>query len=97
MRIRFPVDCGLLADFLDYVNQSPGSRVWKRIVNLVCIATVWRIWNARNVKVFEDVFIPIMRTVDLIKEDSYLWICNRSKMKKPKWENWVKFDVVEMM
>ncbi|XP_022014139.1 uncharacterized protein LOC110913625 [Helianthus annuus] len=97
VRIRFPADCSSLADLLNYVKESPGSRVWKRIVNMVCISTVLRIWSARNAKVFDDCFIPIMKTVDLVKEDSYLWICNRSKWKKPKWENWMMFDVVELM
>ncbi|XP_021986295.1 uncharacterized protein LOC110882626 [Helianthus annuus] len=96
VRIRFPNDCGSLSDFMNYVKECPGGRIWKCLVNTIVIATVWRIWSARNTKVFDGCFIPIMKTVELIKEDSFLWISYRSRCKKPKWENWVSFDVVDI-
>ncbi|KAJ0441866.1 hypothetical protein HanIR_Chr16g0802681 [Helianthus annuus] len=61
------------------------------------MAAVWRIWKARNEKVFEDNFIPILRTVEEIKEDLFLWICNRSNLKKPSWENRRFFDILDML
>ncbi|XP_035840367.1 uncharacterized protein LOC110914363 [Helianthus annuus] len=96
-RIRFPEDCSSLLDFVRNVKESPGSSVWKRLVYTILIATIWRIWSARNAMVFEGFFIPIMKTVELIKEDSFLWICNRAKIKKPVWEKWVIFDVLDIM
>ncbi|MFS8023979.1 putative RNA-directed DNA polymerase [Helianthus anomalus] len=97
VRIRFPEDCSSLSDLRIYVSQSLGNKVWKRIVNTIFIPTVWRIWSARNIKVFEDCFIPISKSVELIKEDSFLWISNRLNLKKPKWEKWLVFDVIDMM
>ncbi|MFS7956230.1 hypothetical protein Hanom_Chr07g00652121 [Helianthus anomalus] len=68
-----------------------------RIVSAVVIVTVWRIWSARNTKVFDDLFIPITKTVELIKEDSFLWVCNRAKNKNPVWDKWVLFDVIDLL
>ncbi|XP_022024101.1 uncharacterized protein LOC110924400 [Helianthus annuus] len=86
-----------LNDLLQLINRSPGDKVWKRVVYTVAIAMVWRIWIARNEKVFEDVFIPISKTVEQIKEDVFLWLCNRSKLKPPVWEKWKVFDILDMM
>ncbi|XP_022014398.1 uncharacterized protein LOC110913887 [Helianthus annuus] len=84
-------------ELVKYVKDCPGSATWKRLVSTVVIATVWRIWSARNSKVFEDIFIPIMKTVEFIKEDAFLWVSNRAKNMKPTWEKWVLFDVVDLM
>ncbi|KAF5797593.1 putative RNA-directed DNA polymerase [Helianthus annuus] len=97
LRISFPSQCDSLGELVKYIKDCPGSATWKRLVSMVVIATVWRIWSARNVKVFEDLFIPIMKTVEFIKEDSFIWVCNRAKNMKPSWEKWVLFDVVDLM
>ncbi|MFS7958148.1 putative reverse transcriptase zinc-binding domain-containing protein [Helianthus anomalus] len=97
LRIRFPAQCESLTDLVKYVKDCPGSVRWKRLVSTVVIATVWRIWIARNSKVFEDLFIPIMKTVEFIKEDAFLWISNRAKNMEPSWGKWLMFDVVDLM
>ncbi|XP_022024549.1 uncharacterized protein LOC110924878 [Helianthus annuus] len=84
VRIRFPVDCETILDFINYVKDCPGGRIWKRVVNTIVIATVWRIWNARNAKVFENCFIPMSKSAEAIKEDAFLWIRNRSRNFNPK-------------
>ncbi|KAJ0789762.1 putative RNA-directed DNA polymerase [Helianthus annuus] len=97
LRIRFPINCESLLDLVKYVKECPGGRTWKRLVSTVVIATVWRIWSTRNAKVFENSFIPIMKSLELIKEDAFLWVSNRSRNIKPKWEKWASFDVVDLM
>ncbi|XP_021999705.1 uncharacterized protein LOC110897235 [Helianthus annuus] len=96
VRIKF-TECDNLKDFITLITQSPGDKVWKKAVYMIAIATIWRIWWARNEKLFEDNFIPFNRMVDQIKEDTYVWICNRSKLKPLKWDNWKVFDIVGIM
>ncbi|XP_022030910.1 uncharacterized protein LOC110931845 [Helianthus annuus] len=97
VRLKFPLHCASLSALVSYIKETPGGRVWKKLVQMIVAAMVWRIWSARNAKVFEGKFIPIRQSVDLVKEDTFLWICNRSKLKKLSWENWDKFDVVDLM
>ncbi|XP_022003778.1 uncharacterized protein LOC110901248 [Helianthus annuus] len=91
VRVSFPGDNFSFREFFEFITQRPGGGVWKRIIYTIVLATVWRIWNARNEKVFDGRFIPIKKTVEFIKEDSFLWISNRARNKNPDWENWVKF------
>ncbi|XP_022032979.1 uncharacterized protein LOC110934094 [Helianthus annuus] len=97
MRVSFPMNCTSLLNMLDYIKERPGAIYWKKTVHTVILATVWRIWFARNAKVFEDNFIPIAKSVDQIKEDAFLWICNRSKIMSRKWESWLAFDISNML
>ncbi|MFS7979538.1 putative reverse transcriptase zinc-binding domain-containing protein [Helianthus anomalus] len=83
----------ILADLL----ENPGSKVWKRLVYTIATTTTWWIWLARNVKVFEDPFVPVARSMELIKEDAYTWVCNRVKITSPSWEKWVLLDVADIV
>ncbi|XP_021979351.1 uncharacterized protein LOC110875461 [Helianthus annuus] len=85
LRINF-ISRNKLDEFILGINQNLGDKNWNRIVYTIVMATVWRFWSARNEKVFKGIFIPIIKTVEHIKEDAFLWISNRSKLKKPKWE-----------
>ncbi|XP_022003558.1 uncharacterized protein LOC110901011 [Helianthus annuus] len=96
VRISF-INCDNLKDLIIYITQSPGDKVWKKAVYMIAIGTVWRIWWPRNEKLFKDNFIRINRLVELIKEDAYLWISNRSKLKSIKWESRKVFDILEVM
>ncbi|KAJ0469870.1 putative RNA-directed DNA polymerase [Helianthus annuus] len=97
IRISFPSRTESLSELLSYIKEAPGGKVWKKLVRTIIVATIWRIWVARNAKVFDDSFIPIMKIVELVKEDAFLWICNRSNLKAPTWEKWRMFDVVEIL
>ncbi|KAJ0623010.1 putative reverse transcriptase zinc-binding domain-containing protein [Helianthus annuus] len=97
VRISFPINSNNLQDLIDYLSNCPGCKIWKKTIYAIVMATVWRIWIARNKKVFDDHFIPISRTVEQIKEDVFLWLCNRSKVKMPSWDNWRDFDIQGML
>ncbi|KAJ0818578.1 putative RNA-directed DNA polymerase [Helianthus annuus] len=97
IKIRFPLQVNNVKDLFSYIKENPGGRVWKKSVYTIAIATVWRIWIARNKKVFEDNFLPVSAVVDQIKEESFSWVCCRASIKKPKWGNWISFDLIDSM
>ncbi|MFS7984707.1 hypothetical protein Hanom_Chr11g00989721 [Helianthus anomalus] len=66
------------------------------MVLTVVMARVWRIWHARNSNTFEGTFIPVMKTIDFIKEDMFIWLKNRSKLSPLIWEKWLLFDVANL-
>ncbi|XP_022013920.1 uncharacterized protein LOC110913395 [Helianthus annuus] len=74
MRISFPIDISNIGEFLSFIQIQPGDKKWKKVVHTVFLATIWRIWKARNEMVFEGRFIPTNRTVELVKEDAFFWI-----------------------
>ncbi|MFS7907641.1 hypothetical protein Hanom_Chr01g00073741 [Helianthus anomalus] len=82
---------------MEAISQNPGARKWKKLVNLVAQATVWRIWKTRNAKIFEGKNTSIQATVKLIKEDSYTWAMHRSNSTVTSWEKWLSFDVSSML
>ncbi|XP_022041986.1 uncharacterized protein LOC110944640 [Helianthus annuus] len=97
MRIPPPINLGSLKEVVDVLTGNIGSARWRRIVYTVILATVWRIWNARNLKVFEGQFVSTLRTVDLVKEDVYLWIAYRTKLPKLEWDKWADFNVLDIL
>ncbi|XP_035835675.1 uncharacterized protein LOC118483962 [Helianthus annuus] len=97
LRLKPPPEFARLDNILEDLQNNPGCKKWKRIVYTVASATTWRIWLARNSKVFENTFIPVKKIMDQIKEDAYLWICNRANVRELSWEKWVSFDVADML
>ncbi|MFS7938639.1 putative reverse transcriptase zinc-binding domain-containing protein [Helianthus anomalus] len=97
MMIPLPPNTNSLNDFMVALIKNPGDKRWKKLVNLVAQAIVWRLWNTRNAKIFEGKNTSIQATVDLIKEDSYSWVTHRSKSTVTSWENWLSFNVVSML
>ncbi|KAJ0548185.1 putative RNA-directed DNA polymerase [Helianthus annuus] len=95
IRIPFPLTADKLIDVFKAIQQSTGSKKWKRLVLLVATATVWSLWHARNIKTFESKFLHPRSIVESIKEDTYLWVCQRSRLKAPPWEKWIDFNVSE--
>lgn len=97
MKIPWPQDDLSIAGFVSKIRDCPGSNKWKKLVFLVVVATVWRIWDARNKSVFDGHFVPVRVSVDLIKEDSFLWITHRNGSANITWENWKNFDVLGLL
>ena len=97
MRVPGPTNCESLNDLVQLLLDSPGSKKWKRIVYTVVMATVWNIWLARNRMVFDGKFIPVRRSVEAIKEDSFMWVSNRSNLPQTSWEKWSEFSVSDML
>ncbi|KAF5779181.1 putative reverse transcriptase zinc-binding domain-containing protein [Helianthus annuus] len=96
MRISFPMWVSSIKELFDFLLNQPGSFLWKKVMLSVASATFWRIWKARNEKAFEDRFIPVLNSVDHIKEDAFLWVTNRSNLNLD-WDKWRLFDLVGLM
>ncbi|KAJ0508909.1 putative RNA-directed DNA polymerase [Helianthus annuus] len=97
LKIPWPPFLDSLKEILEVLQNSPGAKTWKRLVHMIAVATVWRIWIVRNNTVFEGEGISVRKAVDLIKEDSFIWISNRSKKPTPKWDQWIDFEVLCML
>ncbi|XP_021975173.1 uncharacterized protein LOC110870293 [Helianthus annuus] len=97
VRIPFPLNTFILKDMIGFLKLRQGGGAWKKIIYMIAIGTVWRLWNARNTMAFEGKFIPVATITDQIKEDTFLWLSNRSKIKTTSWEKWRSFDVLDML
>ncbi|KAJ0842900.1 putative reverse transcriptase zinc-binding domain-containing protein [Helianthus annuus] len=97
MKLKPPDSFNSLKDIIEDLMKCPGSKTWRRLVYTIATATTWRIWIARNSKIFDDAFIPIQKTMEMIKEDVFFWVCNRASIPSPRWENWVNFDVADIV
>ncbi|XP_021996043.1 uncharacterized protein LOC110893235 [Helianthus annuus] len=97
LKVPWPSNVDSLKDLLEVFYNSPGSKVWKRLAHMVAVDTVWRIWNARNRKVFEGDGISVRKIVDSIKEESFIWVSNRSNKTAPSWDDWKVFDVLSLL
>ncbi|XP_022019996.1 uncharacterized protein LOC110920065 [Helianthus annuus] len=97
LRIPFPIMASSLSDYFESIKSYPGSSKWRKIVQMVAFATTWRIWVARNKKTFDNCFVPVKKTMEMIKEDSFLWLCHRTKLPSPTWVKWFDFDVSDLL
>ncbi|XP_021992263.1 uncharacterized protein LOC110889070 [Helianthus annuus] len=96
-KVPFPRNVATLRDLLKDILESPGNKTWMKLIYMVAAATVWRMWQARNNKTFEWVFVPVLRTVEFIKEDAFVWLKNRTKLPPLAWEKWIYFDVLDLL
>ncbi|KAJ0544992.1 putative RNA-directed DNA polymerase transcription factor SBP family [Helianthus annuus] len=97
IKVPMPPECTSLGDLLESLHNTPGSQKWKRIVHMVALASIWRIWIARNKKVFDGKFITVQKTVEDVKEDAFVWISHRANNTVPSWDDWISFDVSIML
>ena len=97
LRIPWPPDELSLSELVTKILECPGSNRWKKIVFMVVVAMIWRIWEARKKMVFDGTFVPVRATVDLIKEDGFLWIKHRGGSANILWENWKNFEVLSLL
>ncbi|XP_022030457.1 uncharacterized protein LOC110931368 [Helianthus annuus] len=84
-------------DFVEGLKKIKGSTDWKKVIEVIFHATLWRIWRARNATVFDKVPFNVSKVVEDIKEDSFLWIKFRSKFSGLVWERWRDFNVRDII
>ncbi|KAJ0858839.1 hypothetical protein HanRHA438_Chr13g0605711 [Helianthus annuus] len=84
IRVSMPQNMNKLVDILSVLWTASGEKKCKKLVYTVVMASVWRLWKARNLKVYENKFLHIWEVMELTKEDTFVWICNRTKLPTPK-------------
>ncbi|XP_076917387.1 uncharacterized protein LOC143577439 [Bidens hawaiensis] len=57
------------------------------IITIAC----WRLWKAKNEKVFDGKEVIVKEIIGDIKAYGFLWFKYRSKHKTLAWSNWCKF------
>ena len=92
--------CGIPRPFLFHVKdvvliheQSGISGIKKEVLHGIIIITSWRLWRARNEKIFNGLDTNVVKLVADIKALGYLWYKNRYKGGIVDWSRWCAFDV----
>lgn len=75
-------------------DQDRGSATRKAVLHGIVVITCWRLWKARNEKVFNGVDPNVVTLVADIKALGFLWYKNRFKGGVVDWERWRVFDVM---
>ncbi|KAJ0470183.1 putative reverse transcriptase zinc-binding domain-containing protein [Helianthus annuus] len=79
-----------------YINQLECPREKKELLYGIFMITCWRIWKARNEKVFKNTTRKSFEIVSDIKSLGYIWYRSRSKRELVDWKGWqvFHFDVM---
>ncbi|KAI3745447.1 hypothetical protein L1987_58559 [Smallanthus sonchifolius] len=80
-------------DILEDLHKHNGSYQWKKVLEVVMFTTWWRIWKARNELIFERVPFSVIKVVEAIKEDAFVWLNHRSPIGNLDWERWCEFNL----
>ncbi|XP_022041102.1 uncharacterized protein LOC110943677 [Helianthus annuus] len=88
--LRIPMYTSLesVAEVVNYITAAGTSERHKRLMNLVATTTLWRIWSARNDRVFNNKPIQMEAVFDEVKEITILWLSMRSKEDCRAWDLW---------
>ncbi|XP_022004376.1 uncharacterized protein LOC110901927 [Helianthus annuus] len=81
-------------DLLEMHKLIPMSARRKEVLRGVIIIACWRIWKARNERIFEDIKSSVAEIVADLKVLGFLWLKNRQKSVFVEWKDWCKFQVV---
>ncbi|XP_021986265.1 uncharacterized protein LOC110882588 [Helianthus annuus] len=77
-----------LKDVMQVIDYMDGSTKKKEIVYGILILACWRIWNARNKKVFSNGDLNVVRIVADVKSMGFLWYRCRAKGNVIDWKGW---------
>ncbi|KAJ0733709.1 putative reverse transcriptase zinc-binding domain-containing protein [Helianthus annuus] len=80
-----------LSDVLHITDQLIYPAKKKEIIYGIIIIVCWRIWKARNEKVFNGVDSNIVHIVSDVKSLGFLWFRSRYKEGSIDWRNWCSF------
>ncbi|MFS7999078.1 hypothetical protein Hanom_Chr12g01161751 [Helianthus anomalus] len=73
-------------------EHSGYSQPKKEVIRGILVITLWRIWKARNEKVFRETNVSIVQVIADVKVLSFLWFNSRRKGLEMSWEGWRTFD-----
>ncbi|KAM0024242.1 hypothetical protein Hdeb2414_s0022g00613451 [Helianthus debilis subsp. tardiflorus] len=85
-----PIFAFAFKDLMDIHNSCLFGKRAKKIMLGLVITTVWCIWKARNVLVFNQKRRSPQEIVAEIKSRGFAWVKNRSSCKYINWKEWCK-------
>ncbi|KAJ0495650.1 putative reverse transcriptase zinc-binding domain-containing protein [Helianthus annuus] len=88
-----PVFWFSISDIQKWLDQDIIGEKKKDIVYGLFVLTCWRLWKARNDKIFRQVDVNVAQIVSDIKALGFLWFTNRSKVGSVSWRSWCNFNV----
>ncbi|XP_021995603.1 uncharacterized protein LOC110892761 [Helianthus annuus] len=71
-KIRIMTQVSSFSDLVGYIQKLKGSIKWKNVLETMVYGAVWRIWKARNDRVFEGIPFSVLQVVDAIKEVTFI-------------------------
>ncbi|XP_021994946.1 uncharacterized protein LOC110891548 [Helianthus annuus] len=93
--------CRILGSFIFHVKDlvnlhdySGASGNRKFVIHGIIIIACWRMWRARNEKVFSNKDPNVVEMVVDIKSLSFLWYKHRFKHGVVDWDRWCMFDLM---
>ncbi|KAJ0433652.1 putative RNA-directed DNA polymerase [Helianthus annuus] len=76
-----------------YKNMRLGSAT-KEMVQGLMIIGCWRIWKARNDRIFNDKKTKIAEVIADVKTYGYMWYTHRNRNRTCTWDQWCKCDMM---
>ncbi|KAJ0628056.1 putative RNA-directed DNA polymerase [Helianthus annuus] len=74
------------------VSELQRGRNKRKIIHAIALETIWKLWKARNDKIFKDKPGEIRNVVEDIKEESYQYVKERSRFKAISKQQWWDFN-----
>ena len=81
-----------VADIAHEFTSSSWSPSKRLIIKGIMIIACWRIWKARNEKIFKNERRNVTEIIVDIKVLSFLWFSNRCKQGTVGWRDWQSFS-----
>ncbi|CAH1444977.1 unnamed protein product [Lactuca virosa] len=81
-------DLQAVSDVLNLANKWGTCTKKRKIFLVICYSTLWRIWIARNEKVFKRNRLPPEKVIEYVKLVTFLWVKNKGIKMNLIWANW---------
>ncbi|XP_021986732.1 uncharacterized protein LOC110883232 [Helianthus annuus] len=86
-----PIFLFSVKDIVEVVEGSRWSKNKKELLYGILIVACWRLWKARNERVFAQKNRNAVELVADIKSLSYLWLCSTGRFGGVDWKGWKSF------
>ncbi|MFS7907223.1 hypothetical protein Hanom_Chr01g00068751 [Helianthus anomalus] len=93
LKITTIYDDSSVNNLLEHVNAQVGSKRWKKMPQMVTFGCLWTLWLARNEKEFNGNMMPVQKILELIKEETFMWVKSRAAGGVLDWKKWLEFDI----
>ncbi|KAJ0797670.1 putative RNA-directed DNA polymerase [Helianthus annuus] len=86
-----PIFLFSVKDIQSLADQTRFRAGKKDLLLGIFILTCWRLWKARNEKVFKAAKVQICNIIADVKSLSFLWFNSRAKKDRVEWKEWNRF------